>query len=302
MSSGAKLIVEVSNDPRSIQLAETVLAALESLFATSLNERIAPYRQRLKLTVEPETNTAEFGTYRVQERSGEPVVEIRHSSSGRSPSTLKEQTKFRDWLWSLLVDALRLMIVVGDPNAYFERIIKQERVQADLSVADMSIAVKNILGDHPSFRLTDWKSEQLQSFRLKRLRQWDDDGESKPEKEFDHVDQLQSGVGEAPLEMRNSENIKHRERRVASLIDILLWERARWAMTIYAWTEDPDAPPLIALGFKDEEAGKEIFQGWLNRLGRVDENDELRVSIVTDIDKKNPLSYKVVVGTNPRID
>jgi hypothetical protein len=43
---------------------------------------------------------------------------------------------------------------------------------------------------------------------------------------------------------------------------------------------------------------KAIFQSWKKKLGEIDEADELRVSLLTGIDKRNPFSYRVVIGTD----
>ena len=67
----------------------------------------------------------------------------------------------------------------------------------------------------------------------------------------------------------------------------------------FAWPRDlVDVPPLLALCFENEEAAKAIFQSWKKKLGATDEADELRVSLLTGIDKRDPFSYRVVIGTD----
>lgn len=62
-----------------------------------------------------------------------------------------------------------------------------------------------------------------------------------------------------------------------------------------------DWPPYMALGFKNPDPGQSIFKGWLDKLGRVDQEEMLKVTIITGIDKAHPSSYKVLIGTNANI-
>jgi len=82
------------------------------------------------------------------------------------------------------------------------------------------------------------------------------------------------------------------------LINIPLWEAAKWRATLYGASDHPDAPPILALGFKNETPARHIFRDWLERMGKIDSEERIRVSIITGIDKKNPSSYKVVIGLN----
>jgi hypothetical protein len=60
-----------------------------------------------------------------------------------------------------------------------------------------------------------------------------------------------------------------------------------------------DEPPGLGLIFKDGAAGRAIFEELREKIGREDNDDRLRISIVTGIDKKVPAAYDVLVGTNP---
>lgn len=104
-----------------------------------------------------------------------------------------------------------------------------------------------------------------------------------------------------PEELSDVEHLKHRDRQVFSLINIPLWNKAGWSGTIYATPEDRTALPLLALGFKDEDAGKVIFKAWRKQLGEIDTDEQLHVSIITGIDKSHPASYAVVVNANPKL-
>jgi hypothetical protein len=45
-----------------------------------------------------------------------------------------------------------------------------------------------------------------------------------------------------------------------SVIDIPLWDKAKWEAVAYAGSHDPSQPPLLALAFEDEAAAVQIFE------------------------------------------
>lgn len=56
--------------------------------------------------------------------------------------------------------------------------------------------------------------------------------------------------------------------------------------------------PILALVFKDNEAGAGIFAEWMRDIGPKDETGRLRITIITGIDRKNTAHYRMIVGSN----
>jgi hypothetical protein len=90
--------------------------------------------------------------------------------------------------------------------------------------------------------------------------------------------------------------MRHSARRIVSVIDIPLWDKAHWQAAVYGGSEDPRQPPLLALGFEDQNAGIEIFKGWRARQKETSETDFVRIAILTGIDKPAPYAYTMVIG------
>src|SRR5690606_20698410 len=108
------------------------------------------------------------------------------------------------------------------------------------------------------------------------------------------------GEGEPPPGLFDRERAKHGDVQVSSFIDAPLWDKAKWRATFFGFTH-PGAPPLFGLAFTDKDAAVAIFSEWRRRLGEVDQNEELRISVLTGIDKANPASYRVIVSAKPRL-
>lgn len=67
---------------------------------------------------------------------------------------------------------------------------------------------------------------------------------------------------------------------------------------MYIWSADLDEEPFLALGFEDGDAGRGIFRELIKKLGTEDEQDRLRISIITGVSRAFPAKYAVLVGSN----
>lgn len=298
---GCEIVVETKNSLISIYLAETILGGLESLLATSL-ENILPYRSMLRIAVKPSDFISGAPEYKILDVDGDQTLQIRHSPIWDRHS-FEAREAFRSWLLELMLKLIPMFAVPGnDPKAYAEELVIQEQAMGRaLNFSDGSVAVENILGNSPRIRLSDWEDQakSRKRFELRRTVAWDSELESGGVTA--KVAPSASGDSEA-LRKRDSfdvETLKHKDRQVLSLIKIPLWNDAKWSATVYAWSEDPTALPFLALGFKNEVAAKKIFEEWRYRLGKVDKQEQLYVSIVTGVDRKSPSSYCVIVGIDP---
>ena len=73
-----------------------------------------------------------------------------------------------------------------------------------------------------------------------------------------------------------------------------MWDTAKWqgfGFVVYS-----TIPFAIFLGFENGEAGKKIFEGWMNEYGRVDKGETISLTIVKGINKENPNWYKILIS------
>jgi len=297
---GCELFASVENNMESIYLVEALLGGIEAFLATSLDARIVPYRQQAKINIRTSESISRALTTNVCNVDGESVVEIVQSVT--RPQTPEERTAYRDQLQEAIVRIICHIAIIEDVESYFHRVAGEERAFGRaLYFADIGIITTNIFGKTPHLRLTDWVSDQtLKRYRVNRPQVWNselnmDAGSSqrKGEPKF--------GKGPPPKKLlAELDSVKHAQRRILSLIDVPLWDKAKWSATLYAQNPSKDPPLLLGLGFKDIEAARSIFTAWRKQLGAIDSEDVLRVSIITGVDKKRPFSYSVVIGTNAK--
>jgi len=82
----------------------------------------------------------------------------------------------------------------------------------------------------------------------------------------------------------------------ASYIDVHAWSNARWKGVAYA-DMGPARAPVMAFMFEDREAATKIFERWRSRFGERDVDEEIYLSIVRQLPKRDPNHYLVVVAS-----
>ncbi|OUR62276.1 hypothetical protein A9Q74_05370 [Colwellia sp. 39_35_sub15_T18] len=97
------------------------------------------------------------------------------------------------------------------------------------------------------------------------------------------------------------EELEPKQRKsmfLSSIIDLDLWNEAKWSGM--AFMSDPrlSAPPIACFMFKNEKAGEKIFGLLKKQFGESDVKEEIRLSFVEGISKSAPRDYKVNFGSS----
>ncbi|MFZ2168939.1 MAG: hypothetical protein WAW61_04795, partial [Methylococcaceae bacterium] len=291
---GINLIAHVDANPISILIAESLLGALEAFLATSLTGGIMPYKQVAKVAIKIDKDLKDEFGIKLITNSENFELEVVHKEDFvlNSSDAIK---KFRDQITDFITHLLPKIAIYDDKYNHFTRLAEEENVfSRSLIFSDVMTLSQNIFGDLEWTNLCKVsESIEKEPYELKRKSQWKPKGKKKKSKE-----PLIRGDGEAPEHIANAENLKHSERRVLSLVDIPVWDKAQWCGAFFMVFPDGQSPPCIGLMFRNEENARKIFTGWFDRLGKRDENESLRICVVTGIDQNNPARYRIHVGTN----
>lgn len=84
---------------------------------------------------------------------------------------------------------------------------------------------------------------------------------------------------------------------VTSMIDLKSWDKAKWSGVAYMFDPENEAPPLMALLYKDKESASKIFKDWKKFCG---ENvfKDIEISIIEKRNIGKPDGYFVHITTN----
>lgn len=295
---GCEITLASHNSTGSISLSETILGALEAFLATGLDLGIHAHRPKLGIDVRPSEYVSGVPQHWTDNNEGGLTVHVRHPNNIRN-LRLADSTELLPWLQTLITDLMVQITLVSDPDSFVKQLLGTEGgLSRALSFSAVEIAVKNTLGNEPKFALTDWASvDGLAHYEQLRTVPWNHDSLSAPAKPTETTP-LQIAEPPTSEPIPNFDIVRHNEIRVESLIDIDLWDKAKWKAM--AFITQPDQPPVMGLGFGNNEAARLIFAQWQRRIGSADISEVLRVTIVTGISKSNLNRYKVVIGGNPQ--
>ncbi|HZK55572.1 MAG TPA: hypothetical protein VFC84_15485 [Desulfosporosinus sp.] len=94
------------------------------------------------------------------------------------------------------------------------------------------------------------------------------------------------------------EDINHNDIEIDDLINIPLWDQAKWRGMMFAITPDPNVPSILAPIFTDKSPGITIFKKWILDFGPLDSKNNIRCCVIKGVDKDNPTYYKFAFSPN----
>jgi len=306
---GCNIVAETPTNNRSLFISESILAAFEAFLATSLDSKLFPHQPNIRFQIVPSNSVADVIDFQIQTESStnlETLITVQHSVNEFYIADINSETLSKK-LVELVIQLVFHIAFVPDPEQYFDRLLREESAfSRAFNFTNVATAIWNILGKTPKIRLVDWQLNNTgNKFPLRRAIVWNNGSIQTASVERATQTTLvkpKPGQGEIPPELRSIDHLKHRDRKVYSLLDVTLWNKASWKGTGVVFVPPTkQGPPLLALAllFQNRDACKQIFSQWNHELGDKDVEERIRVSIITGIDSDNPAAYRVVIGVNP---
>jgi len=296
---GCNVSVECVNEPASVALAESLLAALEGLLASGLVDRFGAREPLLTIRV----RTSDFCdgpfSFEVQERDGRPHVEIScgpFDPNGMSPDA---QVQLRSQLSELLGTILGRAFIFPDLEESLKKLFGDDRaMERAVAFTSSFVVLGNVLGKVPRTDISRWKDSNARDYQLKREKSWDADVPmSAPPDASAETLRPGSGSGEHITDEIKAGRVKHSDVQFASPIRESLWDDAGWCGNGFMFYEGKI--PILAPNFRNAKPAAQIFAHWRSEFGEVDSNDRLRVSIIRGIRRDHPHWYRIMFGSNP---
>jgi len=295
---GCKIELVADNSITSILFGEAILAFLESFLSTAIklkNHYAAnPY---LKIEVRQSKRIEKSFTHQTEEdECGEIRIIIMHSSE--SCAEIVQKPEYQEALFKLLAEVIPQLHVPFSSGSIKELFADHRAQDRAFLAAQSPLALTNILSEKPKYNIGDWIDKSLsESFTLMRTKPWMAEIETNSQANLTDR-QFSFADGQPPPELFGVDGLKHSDFKVLSPINMALWDKAKWrglGFSIY-----PGNPPILglALMFEDIEAGLKIFRGWRKRLGDVDRDEWIGLTLITGIDRHFPSHYRVAIGVN----
>jgi hypothetical protein len=291
---GCDVRLLASNDSTCRLVGESFLAALEAMLATAFRERLMPLFAKIEVKI----STAEEEQFplssQIQDSGIKLTCAIKCSAFDANKLTYPQQEAIKDKLTETIIGIVGHLFPLPEYQERVKKILVTGGgfVRA-LNFTGSFVTSANVLGDNPPVKLENWVFDEATKFELRRTNPWDADV-AMPKR----MPQATEDFGDG----QSKEDISHKKMAALSVINLRLWEKAKWGGTMYYYFPGGEGPPTMALGFDDVEAGSEIFQGWIENFGRTDEANTIRVTIVKGISRRHPAAYRILISGNPEGD
>lgn len=285
---GVRVDVVHDTTDASITLAEAAVGVIEALFATAYEVQAAAHIERFSVRI-VEANVARYEVSIDADRTG-LAVQWPRSLVPRPASSYDD---YHDMLLEVAGAVFSSTCHVNNPKEALPRLFEIDAgIDRVAMVGSVCLSRARVFGGVS--RLSAWDKHSPERYdilptrpRIVRSATAMRHGESQKEDE--------KGSSDRPAVH------DHRDMRVRSVIDVHLWDRAKWIGAAYG-DMGPDATPWFGLMFTDSDAGTRIFERWRERFGDVDEDEELYVGFVRKFSAEHPTHYGMIVTSNLQDD
>ncbi|MFW9879784.1 MAG: hypothetical protein ACFFG0_42460, partial [Candidatus Thorarchaeota archaeon] len=274
---GCNFIFSFEQDIELLLAAETFAAFFESFLATSLKD-VFPNTEsiKFKLIKKTEENLFQFETL---DSSSEYLIRINKFSFSR-----EQHNKLWIRMMELISHILTSNFFIKETQKLLDKLFKNEEINERLTfIYEHRNFTINVLGNDPKLFFNKWiNAESIKEYPLKR---------EKPL--MYHFENKEHSANFNPK--LDLSEVGHSHRKVSSIIDGRQWDEAKW--NGFGFFLDHNGLNIF-IGFANGNAGKKIFQGWINRFGNVDENENIKITIIKGVDRFNPHWYRVHIGAD----
>lgn len=270
---GVTFIIEFNKDHDLFLFAETILAFVESFLSTS-TKNVFPSTEKIIIKLVKKENLSSLNIIE-GERSNIYTFELNKNTINQGTQELWEEIlKFISFLFAKNFH-------IKDPEAHLRALINKEEVHERCAlVFEHSKFLTNIMGEKPKIFFNEWvENHEFKTY--KKLR------DLPFEIKLDNVPKLDENDKESDYD-----NSNHSEFKAVSIIDDQLWNKASW-LAFGFFIDRYENKLGIILTFENHEFGKQIFKDWIEDIGRKDENEIIRVTIIKGVDRNNPNWYRV---------
>jgi hypothetical protein len=289
--------VELTSDNKApaIDLAESLLASLESLLSTGLDARMVGREPLLRISV----RVTEFAqmpfSFRLEHELGRPHFYVGCRRFEPDSLSHEEQSEVKRRLVDLLIQMFAHIVATPDDAESVRKLFVDEHaLERAVNFTNVFVSLGNVLGHKPKLSIGVWTEKSSKTYPMIRETKWDAmdvaAGEQLPQSTATSNDSP-AGIPEFGTPA------KHSQLRTVSLIREKLWNEAGWTGAGYFSVEGNSIPPTLALLFRNPKVGIEIFEAWQEELGSDSLNELLRISIIRGISASHPAHYRMVIGT-----
>lgn len=283
---GCEIKVESEAHREAILFAEALLAAVESFMATGPEDRVFSQVEQLRVLIEPSEHEDETLSHDVFEDAVGRWV-FRAKCSKRMFSA-----EHADRFITGAVDLLAAIVSRGwrfEDDTVLGTLFEEDDIRGRaFTLFRTPVALQNVYGTEvPLIWEQCAAGIDAKTFPLTRTEPWRPSIVAPPKT-----------TDPDPTSVKR-EYFGHRDLSVTSVIQPHVWDRAKWTGIMYYVDPGYRHAPGLGLMFRgDKQAAEKIFRLWHEMTGGIDDDDSIRLSLLTGINKEHPSHYRVAIAPN----
>lgn len=267
LAKGCRFTVWYENSVRSQLVAETFLAAVETLLATFDTLELVVMSPEIQVEIAPTDEQSELER---GENGTQYVFKVNYD-------TLDGETYWR--CFAFFIACFMSLDTVSSEDVkdlIAERHEKEKIMDRIIALLELNNTVYNVLGDKFKYSIRQWENANDKTYVCKA----DSKGET--------------------LTDQNP----HTEQRGVQTFSISStmewWDKAGWTGMCFMHDQWFASPPIVGLAFKNLEAGKRIIHEWKEKMAKGQSSVELH--LIRGIDKQHPSWYRACVTPEIPLD
>lgn len=280
-----------------VELAESILSVIEGFFSTNIIDRVIAIEPRLDIEVSADDDDEISISHETNSSGSTLVMEVVCSSFTPDMLNISGQQITQKWLQNFILEVFTYLMRPMNIEETLESMIGEDRaIERSVSFGSCFVGLQNVMGNDAVKDIKNLlNQDSLKSYDIFRSENWDSNF-PKAEEPSKAITEFKPGDGDAPEGLINHETLSHRNIKVQQIIKTRLWDRTVWKGIGFAMY--PDGTPEMTLLYKDESAAEAIFSDLKKSLGKEDKANRLRISIIRNIDRKNPAHYRTCISEN----
>jgi hypothetical protein len=271
------------------EIAESILAALESMLATALALGVVGKIPEVLITIRRGHFTP-FPFRTVDQERQSASVEIAYAPFDVGNLTMQQQADVREALQHVLARVVAEGFQFDRLEEVLPRLFGEEGALARSSNFTGSFVTgANLMGRVIETGMSALLSGTEREFGVTdQAPVWPEVDDEVPTQSPEHS---QPERPNWPVEVSR---VRHDEMLVESIIDVPLWNEANWKGIGYYARES--GPPGMTLLFTEANAAARIWEQWQRDFGSGDASGRVRVAIVTGVTESDPFTYRILIG------
>lgn len=291
---GCNIKVISSNSTICMEIGATILASIESFLVTGIQNKLFPMSESIVFEIKHSNNDS-FELHWEERKDEGSRVHVT-CSDYLSDEFINAQEKMQNFLTEILSYIISVLFPYKDAMKQIEKMIIDENALVRSQTFSNSIfdVLEHLGADAFTFDTNVINSnKRYKVLRDEKVHIEDNHYENKSTASTKDDFKLHYGP---PPEGTSFENVSQENINIYSIINIHLWDNAKWKGINFI-NFGNGSPPILSPVFTDA-IGIQIFEEWISKFNNNDVKNEIQIGIIKGINKNKPNWYRVIIGNN----